>query len=296
MSKLSVTLTNNDNAYYDLIFDLDDTSIAQRWFDEVIHGYEFHEDWRFTGWPNSVWTADKYVDTINECIDVINDYQPNTIDSQAEYGMSSEQTNDLHQIFESLRGGGNRFGGDGEWFTNAPDTVKRAVDGLNVYIHNYEKLNNRPFLSPTITCTFISPRFDLQPEDYSLFTYDWKFGIVYLNYREVGKHLLEVFVDQDDIVCDHTIHYYSADFKIKFITDTPREMFEDFSNRFTSWIESNRDKLTSLGNPLDKLGLGLIPVARLNYSDSGFEGMSQLEIINQLKDFVKVKSVTAVNS
>ena len=119
---------------------------------------------------------------------------------------------------------------------------------------------------------------------------------MYINYREVGKHLLEVFVDQDDIVCDHTIHYYSADFKIKFITDTPREMFEDFSNRFTSWIDSNRDKLEELGNPIDKLGLGLIPVARLNHSESGFSGMSQLEIINRLKDFVKVKCVTAVDS
>jgi hypothetical protein len=73
-------------------------------------------------------------------------------------------------------------------------------------------------------------------------------------------------------------------------------MYEDFSKRFTTWIESNKDKLIALGNPLDKLGLGLIPVARLNYNDSGFEGMSQLEIINQLKNFVKVKSVTAINS
>jgi hypothetical protein len=289
MNKVKVTLANTDSNY-DLVFDLTDTSIANRWLLEIENNYPLFEDWRFTGWPDSQWDADRYLQEINNCVSVVNAYQPGTIPTAD----ITTDLNYLHKFFETLRGGTIT---PSDWYASAPQHVQDAVLNFNVYIHNYEKLLHSKHLSPTITCTFKCPRVKLTADDYEHFTYDWQFGTIYINYCEVGKHLLELFIDNDDIVGDHNIkplEYYSADFKLKFFTDRPRNEFAIFDQRVKQWTVDNSDFFKQLG--ITNLALGFIPVAKLNLKLSNLENLTQLEIINKLKDFVKVKCVTAINS
>jgi hypothetical protein len=109
--------------------------------------------------------------------------------------------------------------------------------------------------------------------------------------------LFELFTDNDNIVGEHNIRpakYYSADFKLKFFTDRPRTEFKKFEKRVNTWVSDNSEFFKKL--EIENLALGFIPVAILNKQSSGFEGLTQLEIINKLKKFNKVKNVTVINS
>jgi hypothetical protein len=289
MSNVAITLTNGVNDYT-LLFDLLNTNIANKWFLEIDKNYPLFEDWRFTGWPDSNWTADTYIQAINECVEIVNRYQPNTIP----VADVTTDLNYLHKFFETLRGSVLT---PTAWYTSAPSSVQEAVSKFNVYIHNYEKLLNSRHLSPTITCTFNCTRVELGEEDYQHFTYDWKFGTIYINYCEVGKHLLELFTDHDDIVGKHNIRpaqYYSADFKLKFFTNKSRKEFKKFDQRVKTWATDNDDFFKQLG--IKQLALGFIPVATLNLQASGFNNLTQVEIIDKLKNFNKVKSVRTIDS
>ena len=295
MSKFITTVTNGVEDYT-LIFDLNETDIANKWAAEINKGYSIFEDWRFTGWPDSEWNEESYIQKMNECINTINEYQPGIIQHNAYVGMPQETTNILHKYFETLRGGVLT---PTTWYDTAPDNVKTALTNYNVYIHNYEKLMlGSEYLSSTITCTFNSQRQLLDETDYKYFTYNWKFGTVYINYCEVGKHLLEMFVDNDnDIVGDQNIRplkYYSSDFKIKFCSDIPGKEFVKFSSRLHQWLLDNTEKFKALGIEESSYNLGLIPVAVLNYAESNLENLTQKEIIYKLSKFNRVKSVRII--
>jgi hypothetical protein len=282
VTKVCITLVN-DTSSKDIVFDVNETSIANKWAGEISNDYPIFEDWRFTGWPDGP-RAEYYEQEIDKCIAVVNNYAPNTITKTA-----ASDLNYLHKFFEMLRGG---VIDPNPWYENAPANVKEAVSNFNVLIHNYEKLKLSKHLSPTITCTFKGNRYYLEQEDYQHFTYDWKFGTIYINYCEVGKHLLEVFVDNDDVVGEHNIRplkYYSADFKLKFFTDRPRSEFEEFDKRFRLWCDEHSKFFRRLG--ITELALGLIPVAILNYELSGFTNLTQEEIINLLSVYKRVSSV-----
>ena len=281
MSKVCITLVNDNNEYKDIIFDVFDTNIAGKWLDEIAKEYPINEDWRFTGWPNGK-TADYYISELNKCIDIINDYEEGTIILRGDADL-----NHLHKYFEVLRGG---ILTPNPWFEQSPLQVKNAVCDFNVLIHNYEKLLQSNHLSPTITCTFKGQRFPLNEEDYQFFTYKWKFGTIYINYCEVGKHLLELYGDNDSVVGDDNIRpleYYSADFKLKFFTDCTDEEFEQYNSGLQLWLKENKEAFSRFKH----LSLGFIPVALLNYRDSGLEGLTQRKVIDELSVYSRVGSV-----
>ena len=148
MNKVFFTIANNTSSY-DLVLDVFDTPIAGKWFDELKKGYTFFEADRFTGFPNSP-TLKEYADKINHCIDIINQYAPNTIPTRAYENMPPDQTNFLHKYFEVLHGGTLS---KSEFLLNAPLDIQNALFQFNVFIHAYEKAHLK---LPMITVTFNS--------------------------------------------------------------------------------------------------------------------------------------------
>lgn len=283
---LNITLGNGVSTR-SILFQVHDTNIAFKWAEEIKKGYPLFETKRFTGWPGGL-SKNDYVNLINESIDIINQYQ-NVINDRAYNDMPIAHTNTLHKYFEIYRGGVLT---PSDFYTNAPDSVKDALEKYNVHIHALEKIQNQSFLSPTITCTFESPRFELADEDYQFFTYDWKFGTVYINYCEVGKHLLEYFIDNDEVVGDDNIRplkYYKADFKLKFTTLSPTIEYNKFTDRLNTWLVENRDKFDAMGILPERYALGLIPVATI------IETTDMYELIDELKMFNYVESVRILN-
>ena len=272
MKKLSLTLAN-DLENLQVEFDIFDTSIANRWADEVAKNYPLFEVDRFKGWPNSKKTVNYYKTEILRQIKIVNEYVPGSISLENDI-FNQEILNYLHKFFEDLRGELNT---GTDFYNSAPAHVKNAVVRFNILIHELEHLMRNPEY-PTIVCTFNQrPRLDLLDEDYDHFTFKWKFGHVYINYCEVGKPLLDVFKDQDKFVGIDNIRplrYYSADFMIKFGPDTPDDVYEKRLAMFYEWYKQQPFKF-------EKLSLGLIPVAKISNPD----------IVEKICEFDKIKTV-----
>ena len=110
-----------------------------------------------------------------------------------------------------------------------------------------------------------------------------------------GKPLLDVFKDNDEVVGDQNIrplHYYSADFQIKFGPDTLDHVYVEREKKFWKWFDKKKHYFDTLGIvKSNKLALGLIPVASLNFEKSKLSNLSQLDIVNKLSQYNTIKSV-----
>jgi len=236
----------------ELVFKVYDTEIAKRWAYEVAKNYPLYETDRFRSWPGSEKDLSYYLSKLQEQIDIVNLYKADTIVSRV--NSDQDTLNYLHKFFEELRG---ELEEGTDFYNCAPDNVKDAVNVFNVLIHETEHLlrNND---TPTIVGTFKDrPRIELKEEDYTHFTFRWKYGEVYINYCEVGKPLLDVFKDQDNYVGKDNIRpqaYYSSDFMIKFGIQAGEEYYTQRQSKFDIWYNQQGFNFTHLS-------LGMIPVA-----------------------------------
>lgn len=265
----NLILTNGEQ---DLVlqFIVRNTEIAKKWYTELKKNYEIYEDNRFTDWGNQ-----NFVEQINHCIDVINKYQP-IIDMKVTGKTTQKDFNYLHKFFENLRG---EITERTEWFDNAPDDVKFAVERFNILIHHLETEIKTKGKHPTIVVTFKNTtRIKLIDEDLKQFTFKWERGGVYINYCQVGKTVLDVFKNNDDLVeAIRPQTHYSADFMVKF--GEPSNFCVYFFRKI--WL-----KLWLLKKqlPFTNLNIGMIPVADL------VTNVSNEELIK----FNKVKSVKCI--
>jgi hypothetical protein len=235
-----------------LPFTVRNTEVADKWFLELKKNYPLYETTRFSDWGDH-----KVIDEINRCIDIINQYEF-IIDKKVSSTSDQRILNCLHKFFEDARG---EISAGTEWFNSAPPAVKDAVEQFNVLIHKLESEMRTKGKHPTVVVTFKDrPRFELSEEDCKHFTYRWTSGTVYINYCQVGKTVLDVFKDHDEVAgAIRPQTHYSADFMIKFGPTTPSCMYYFRSLLLKVWL---RKKNFSFKN----LNLGMIPVADLEIS------------------------------
>ena len=122
-------------------------------------------------------------------------------------------------------------------------------------IHELEA-NLRTSNHPTMVVTFKErPIIELSPCDLKHFTFRWTSGTVYINYCHVGKTVLDIFKDRDNIaesVRPQT--HYSADFMVKFGPTTPYIKYLIKKIMIMCWLPFQKFKFK---NP----NIGMIPVA-----------------------------------
>lgn len=286
----------NGNTTKEIFFRLFETDIAHRWYAELKKNYEIYENDRFTNWPNSEKTKQWYIDNLNETIETVNSYE-NIIKERMFVGANQDVMNTLHKHFENLRG---HIDLGTEWFRRAPVNIQNAVEKFNVLIHEYEafKKNSRiqkkhPY--STIVCSFHNrQRLPLSDQDYRHFTFNWKFGTVYINYCEVGKPPLDVFTDKDEEVGSDAIRpqsSYSADFMIKFGPDTNMIYYYLRKIDFYFWCRKNRmfDRFGRF-----KISPGMIPVAKFDFDKSGYQDWDPIDIVNDLSVYNKIIKVSCI--
>jgi len=277
MNKFILCL-EDDNDKIELEFDILKNDIANRWALEISKNYPLYEIDRFQGWPDDGKDLNYYMSALEEQIKIVNNYYPNTIIDNFKSNnlyKNNDKFNYLHKFFEDLRGPAD----EGTLFyNNAPYIVKNAIDKFNILIHECEHITSN-FSYPSIIGTYKNrPRYKLLKEDYDKFTFQWKFGYVYINYCEVGKPLLDVFKDQDIFIGKNNVrplNYYSADWLIKFDPDVSDDFYNFRLKNFYSWY-NNQDY------DFDHLCLGLIPVAKLSNNDT--------DIINTISKYKRIKS------
>lgn len=243
--KFFLTLNNE----LDIEFDLIDNGISQLWAQEIANDYPLYETERFYGWPNSVKNIDYYINELNDCIDKL-PYDIKKIDSY-----NQEYLNYLHRYFETLRG---PIDVGTITYNNSTETEKSIIDRFNILIHETEHYL-RHSDNPELVCTYSNrPRILLSEDHYDLFTFKWEYGTVYINYCEVGKTILDVFKDNDELVENvKPLEYYSSDFMIKFGLTTLESVYQYRLKQINKFIKEKNFNFKHNS-------LGYIPVARLS--------------------------------
>jgi hypothetical protein len=272
MMQFFVDFENPSLDTYTLEFAARNTPHGRRWYqcltDHVQKNNKCYEPSRLYNFPKDPWDEHALVKELNRCIEIVNAYQP-VIQQYAEVGMSQEHFNDLHHYFELLRG---EFSVGTDFYNQAPVSVQNALNDYNVCIHRTEsfymgqKYQSR---APRVVCTLNNiERQPLHPEDYDYFVTKLPAGTVFVNYCQVGKPILDVFRDGDEVIFDETIRplrYLSPDFAF-YLADTEEEI-----DGLTEWMISNGF------DPLDKTNaIGVLPVADVIWNDSREETIDKI--------------------
>jgi hypothetical protein len=275
-----------------LMFSLRSTAVAQKWMqclEQANRESCIRENRRFYNFPNQNQTA--VIADIKKNIQALNQVFPNLIPYQIDTSSPQESVNRIHQFFADTEIDKTFVNPRTEIFWNDLNNALHAYES-SLRSGETEKLSGIP--EANIVVTYENNfRLDLEGEDYKSFTVAKKFGTCYVNYCQIGRHLYEMFLSQDDVARDEHIlplRYVSADTYIWLGSTTGPQSLKKREDRIQQWFEKHKERLNSLGfywgDP--KLAMGWIPVADL--VPEILDLQSQLDLLTQLRDPQCVKS------
>lgn len=235
------------NAEYTITYRLYDHRVAQRlWQRQLEHGHshEYVSRYQFYGWGE---TEQDIRAALNHSVEKILELRPDIVFN------SSDNLNELH--------------------VNFPDLVRDETDPemrhwlsmFNYHIHHLEDATRHKY-TRIITCANANNDPEpLQDEDYDLFTTQRVYGGLYMNYPHIGKHIAEMYFDQDThIPADHVVptSVLKNDFFMWFSPSTHHDPVK-FEKHIHRWLKCIEDKLPyPLGHK--RLAIGYIPLGILD--------------------------------
>lgn len=270
MSKFCITF-HNDTSELELIFDLFDYKIANRWADLIKKNQKITYS-QFQSWPNSGKTLSYFVDKLNTLIYVINEFEYLIPEIVTLDNINQERLNYLHKFFEVF----THDSIPNNLCSRGTPEVRKAIYNLNIIIHECEDyVCNQNKNYPSLVTSFENQEsFPFEDEDYRHFTCQWNFGTVYINNCQTGKTVFDVFKDKDILPSEELIAgtRCGANFIIKFGKSTTEDIYRLKIAEFNDWYKKQSKRYT-------RLGVGFIPVAKLNLKLSG---LVDLEHTHQL--------------
>jgi hypothetical protein len=219
-------------------FCLRNHAFVSRWIDRVTTAqqlYPIDDPSRFYGFGSIEYQQALALDSINHCIDTINSYN-HLIDNHLGTVHDQDTLNHLHHIFEIHHG----------LLDQQQDTspLRYALADLNVLVHRCESVARGAHPRHVVTWYGLPKDHVLDHNDYALFTDEWAFVTVMLNYVEIGKTLEDLTLDQDQYIADDAFRpyrHYSADFNVKYYTTNPVEIKEKHA-KITAYYAANQDR------------------------------------------------------
>ena len=276
------------NNAFELEFDvLTEHRIARRWARKLKAaqrlGYPIDDPKRFYSFNSEAKEISHALELINRDVDIINSYSP-VIDRQLTDIHDQDTLNYLHNIFEVYHG--HLQTQDHEFWLDAPADVQQALADLNIHVHRCEAIGRGANPRFVITWFGLPKKHIYDPSDYELFTNQYEFGTVYINYVEIGKSLEHYYTDRE--LDNHAyasadafkpFTYFSADLVAMFY-DVSKQDADDMQANCKEYFKQHREFFERKGYSINDecLKPGRLPVARLNSS------LSKQEILDKIKD------------
>jgi hypothetical protein len=261
ITKIAVEFGTDDDLLT-LRWVIDNNSLANRWLkivsESIKSGIREHD--LLYNFPKQLWNKSVICSRLTDAMTKIEKYYPDIFETWPSPDMDREVSNILHTRFETLRGSIDE---PSNFYINAPNDIKLEIDRYNMLIHRWESFIDQS--EPRFIGQFNRVnRTPLQDDDYSKFNLDIEWGQLHLKYSQIGKPLLDVFHDQDDVVGDDAIRpmdRYSSTFEVRF-TEVSVEEARIKQASFDRWFESKSNYLNALGfyrnDP--KLAIGFIRI------------------------------------
>ena len=269
MSQLIITL-GTENQSMDLVFDVLDIPIAQRWLDQVrmfcALGSPFDDRERFYNFPHTRFTREYCVQHLNNLVNILRPWV-----SELENLDCSEPDQDilnrLHHVFELYHGLYDSQQNN-ELFTRMPAIAQTAVAELNIWIHRIETLGQDPRF--VVTWHTKPTRLPLTHDDFKLMTIEENWGDLRLNYCEIGKTLECLWQDNDSYISPDAfrpMQHFSLDFVVKFGQHN-KLYYQNRARNIWQYFERNQKFFHELGYTRNTPGLeiGSITVATIRHS------------------------------
>lgn len=267
-----------------LNYQIHTTNVAQKWANKlneaIQNNYPIDDPKRFYGF-NDIETEKQFaIKSLNNCIDVINNYKPNFVTRKLNDDVDQDTLNYLHHIFEVYHG---LLDKPHPFYVDAPIEVKKALSDLNIYVHRCElflsQVGRKILPRHIVTCFSMSRQNLLDDEDYQHFTDFFEFGTIYLLYVEIGKTLEDLSKDNDHYIGDDAykpFRHYSSDFVVNFFTSST-ETWKTNRLRMSEYYKKHKDFFDSKGLPISHpYNLpGSIPVAKL--TSTGIDVLAELK-------------------
>ena len=222
----------------ELKFKIRSTPVAELWVERMQargHCPLDHPD-RFYGFGTPAQEQARAVEYIQSCIAIINSHEV-IIHRPFEY--TQDYLNYLHNIFEQHHGLLDQQTGD--YWSRAPDPVRKALADLNLAVHRCESV--RSGANPRFVCTWYgmpkTHQLDQALQDQYTAS-EVKFGTVYLNYCEIGKTAEDLANDNDKYISNDAFRpfdHYSADFNVQFYDQDLTERY----GKVQQYIDQHRD-------------------------------------------------------
>lgn len=234
------------NAEYTITYKFFEHRVAKRIWQrqkETGHLHEYLSRDRFYNWGE---TEAEVRQRLNHSVSKIKELAPELVFND------SDDLNRLHVNFPDL-------------VHNATGKLKYWLSMFNYHIHHLEDITRaarRRFV--TCACTENIPE-QLEESDYNLFTTERKYGYLYMNYPHVGKHIAELYFDNDVEIPAHHIVPTSVlrnDFYAWFDSDTLHNdlLLKKYIKRWCLKISHK------LPYPPDdpRMAIGYIPIGKLH--------------------------------
>jgi hypothetical protein len=255
-----------------LHYRLRNNPIVPKWIDRIKAAqqrYEIDDPKRFYGFGSKQQQVDHALTNINKCVELINSFEP-VIERTLNDINDQNTLNYLHNIFERYHGLLDQQTSD--FWSRAPDYVRRALADLNLAVHRCESVMRTD--SPRHVVTYYGlPKTELlDSNDYAHAVHTWDAGTVFLNYVEIGKTLEDLATDEDHYIGDtafQPFRHYSADFVVRFAARNGRQAtanhakiyayYQQHKDKFGAWqvcYNNGQFPLADLEGELDLTAIG----------------------------------------
>lgn len=295
--------TPEGNDPHEFQWDICNTPIGRRWFDEMefaLRSYDNLREQRFTGWDYTPADQRKRAHRLNQAIDVINRFYGERyhIAERASFDMGQETLNALHHHFELLMGQSwNRS----ELTMGIPVDVFVEVRLLNDLVHDFEaavriaeaeKSGERVHRS--FHCQLVPYRqLPLTEEDLASFSYAHRWGDLFSNYCQLGKNWSEVCHDKDEHIHPENIaplRFYAASFGAYFY-DVSKEESDDLTREVKAFIRARGEATGQTVDPDDiRHALGHVVFANLSPTSALYQ-MPEAERVNFMKKHTNITAI-----
>jgi hypothetical protein len=254
------------NAEYTLTYEIFDNRVANKiweWWKPGANNYDFVSRSQFYGWGE---TEEDIQAKLDESIENIKRLKP-------ELFVNGVDLNRLHETFPD-----NVHGATGE--------LRHWLSMFNYHLHHLEGAQRTEFGRHKIIL-FATDFGEPQPEplelsDYELFTSDKRQDYLYMNYPHVGKHIQELYADNDvDVPAEHIVptHIVKSDLKAYFGPDKIKD--NGYYKRVRRWCGQIAHKLPYPPDDI-RLAIGYIPIGKLAHT-ADFDMISQNQYLHSVE-------------
>lgn len=258
-------------------------SVARKWAASLRKYGEYSKtspEVRYFAFPGEQ-NQQRVVQGIRRAIDVINAWSPQRMEVPPEGEWTQELLNHWHHHFETMIGSIEQHE---EFYLKAPLSVKNAIGAVNDAVHELEMFK---YQSPRLNVRFPDcERTRMTEDELRLFSFDRQFGDIVLGYCQLGKQIMDVWIENDSEVSEQNIrplHHLSPEFELYLRKGLNEERQKERYALMREWLVARGY------DPHDpQLALGWIVVARWNPLSSELKPSEIVQRIGERRGRVSV--------